>query len=128
MPHVTNKNYISSSIRLNFAPSAGFINAIQFNDKFGLEANANLGFNLLVSFLGYTDGNYRQDAVIVQPGLMFNPCVKFRYKSFAIGLDIAVIYAAPTNYRVVDSNGDSWGNVADANTLYTIGVTVGKVF
>lgn len=127
-PDVDNNGGVYSNFALHFAPSAGFINAIQFNDKFGLEANLNIGFNLLVSFWGYTNGNYREDATVVQPGIIVNPCVKFRIQSFAIGLDLAVLYAAPGTYRIVDNNGNSGNANAGTGILTIASVTIGKVF
>ena len=127
LPTQTSGNTISSATSLHFAPTAGFINAIKFNDKFGLEANLNLGFNLLVTFISTTGTNYRMDATIVQPGFMVNPCAKFRMKSFAVGLDIAIMYAGPANYTMVDNFG-TYNRVASLNILTILSVTVGKVF
>lgn len=128
-PDVDN-NITYSNFAIHIAPMAGFINAIQFNDKFGLEANFNIGFNLLTSFWGAVDNNgNRADATVIQPGLMVNPCAKFRIQSFAIGLDVAVIYGAPGNYQEVYSNGASAQTYTVGPTTVTIvSVTIGKVF
>jgi hypothetical protein len=120
-----------SNFALHIAPMAGFINAIQFNDKFGLEANLNIGFNLLMSFWGAVDNNngYRADATVIQPGLMINPNAKFRIKNFAVGLDVAVMYAAPGTYQEVYSNGGTPQTYNVGGTIFTIfSVSVGTVF
>lgn len=127
-PDVDGNGGVYSNFALHIAPSAGFINAIQFNEKFGLEANLNIGFNLLMSFWGYTNGNYREDATVVQPGLIVNPCAKFRIKDFAVGIDVAILYAAPGPYTVVDNNGNRGNANAGPAILSIIGFTVGKVF
>ena len=119
---------VSNSTLLYFAPSAGFINAIQFNEKYALEANLNVGFNMMFTFFSSVNGTFRQDATIVQPGFMMNPCVKFRIKSLAIGLDIAVLYSGAANYKIIDNSGGSLSATANAGTLYITSITLGKTF
>lgn len=59
--------------------NVGFANAIKFNDKIGMEANANVGFSL-INFL--PPWNYDP-----APGINYGAEVKFRFKALAVGLD-----------------------------------------
>jgi len=58
----------------------GFANVFEFTDNIGLEANINVGYNIVYAendFDDYTGG-----------GIMFNPELKFRYNVLAVGLDM----------------------------------------
>jgi len=120
----------SSTVTLHTAISAGFINGFQFTEKFGLEANLNIGFNMLYSFYNYNDGNNVSRATVIQPGVIVNPCAKFRIRNFAIGVDIAVLYSGPGTYNEF-VNGQPHPNnprVASAITLSIVSVTAGVIF
>ena len=119
---------VSNSTLLYFAPSAGFINAFQINDKYAVEANLNIGFNMMFTFFSAVNGSYRRDATIVQPGFMVNPCVKFRIKSLAVGLDVAVLYSGAANYKIVDNTGGNYSATASGGSIYITSITVGKTF
>ena len=68
----------------------GFANVFKFSEKTGLEINANFGFNVmnfvpaLPGFWG--NSNWRGDG-----GIIYGAEVKYRYKSFAVGLDYSRI-------------------------------------
>ena len=80
----------------------GWTNTFSFTEDMGLELNINLGFNLIVGY----DFN---------AGYLINPVLKFRYNSFAVGLDIAII------------NGNTLN--AQNHSLFTlVGLTVGGKF
>lgn len=125
---VVNNNVTQNSVVLHTSLSGGFINYFKFNEKYGLEANVNLGVNLLMSFIGYVSSNYRQDAAIFQPGLIFNPCVKFRINQFAIGIDVAQFWGAPMPFTLADNQGNSSTQNSGATSITIASITFGKVF
>lgn len=59
----------------------GLINAFSFGGELGLEINVNAGFNAIVDLTG--------SELFV--GYLINPTVKFRYKLFAVGIDVAIM-------------------------------------
>ena len=72
--------------------NVGFANAFKFNDKIGMEANANVGFSL-INFL--PPWNYDP-----APGINYGAEVKFRFKALAVGLDYSRMDARQTNDRI----------------------------
>ena len=85
--NITNTNnnydfsYNATAAAISFAPClVGMTNAIALTDEMGIEANVNIGFNLMIT---------ATEEVHAAACFIFNPCVKFRYKQFAVGLDIA---------------------------------------
>lgn len=105
--------YLAFSI--NFSHSLGFINAIKFNNKIGLEINAYLGYNSM--FIA----NHHH------PGLIFNHNIKFRYKAFAVGLDIVYHRGFGEHLRYSSAIGTDIP-IADGVNYTTIGVTIGAKF
>lgn len=85
------------------ALNVGFANMFKFNEKIGLEANVNLGYNVVYANNdldysydyyyndGYYNGNSRNNSYdYTSGGVMINPEVKFRYKVLAVGLDAVI--------------------------------------
>lgn len=103
-------------LSVNLSHSLGFINAIKFNNKTGLEINAYLGYN---SMFIIDDDFY--------PGLIFNPNIKFRYKALAVGLDIAYRRGFGI-YTAYSSSLGKYITIADGVNYTTIGVTIGAKF
>lgn len=66
-----------------------FINAFSFGGKIGLEVNVNFGLNAIMDI-------ERFDSAI---GYLINPTIKFRYKSFAVGLDITIMSGNYNKYN-----------------------------
>lgn len=70
--------------------SLGFANVFKFTEKTGLEINANFGFNVM-NFVppipgAWGNSNWRGDG-----GIIYGAEVKYRYGSFAVGLDFSRI-------------------------------------
>lgn len=81
-----NSNSTSSIGRNSMSlANVGFANALKFNEKMGMEANANVGFTVL-NFL--PPWNYTP-----APGINYGVEVKFRYKALAVGLDYSRMQA-----------------------------------
>lgn len=122
--------YTAGSVVLNTSITGGFINAITFNDKYGLEANLNLGFNLMTSFLSYDYGTSGviESATLIQPGFVFNPCVKFRIHSYAIGVDIAQFWGAPVPFNFRDNQGNVQTSNSGATVMTIVSLNLGKTF
>lgn len=77
---------------LTAAPlNVGSTNLLMFNDKIGLEMNFNIGLNSNISFTEVSAGNQ----TLLQFGLLINPAVKFRYKKFAVGIDLTYTHNLP---------------------------------
>ena len=72
--------------------NVGFANAFKFNDKIGMEANANVGFSL-INFL--PPWNYD-----LAPGINYGAEVKFRFKALAVGLDYSRMDARQNEGRI----------------------------
>lgn len=74
-------NYSLSPLNL------GFANVFKFSEKTGLEINANFGLNVM-NFVPAIPGGWgwRGDG-----GIIYGAEVKYRYKSFAVGLDYSRI-------------------------------------
>lgn len=67
---------------LTIAPlNVGVVGTMKFTEKMGLEAAFNLGYNTAIDF----------DSESSFSGILINPEVKFRYKIFAVGLDLAIM-------------------------------------
>lgn len=86
--------------------NVGFANIFKFNDKIGMEANANVGFSL-INFL--PPWNYEP-----APGINYGAEVKFRFKALAVGLD----------YSRMDANFGQFDRVA----MNVFSVTIGAKF
>ena len=132
LPYVHDNGALqTAAVSLHVAPSAGFINAFDFG-KITLEANLNLGFNLLVSFVSTHEINNpsnRSDATMIQPGFMVNPCVKVHFGKFVLGIDAAILYGAPGRYRWKDNNGNhSQYYSTGVTTLTIVSVSLGTLF
>ena len=71
----------------------GFANVFEFTDNIGLEANINIGYNIVYveNDFSYTNTfgstSYYNDE-FVGGGFVFNPELKFRYNVLAVGLDM----------------------------------------
>ena len=87
--------------------NVGFANAFKFNDKIGMEANANVGFSL-INFL--PPWNYNP-----APGINYGAEVKFRFKTLAVGLD----------YSRMDAN---FGQINDRVSMNVYSITIGAKF
>lgn len=76
--------------------NVGYASIFGFSDELGLEVNVNAGpgFNFILSQFPDAD---------VQVGLHVNPNVKFRYGSFAVGVDISML-----NGPIVTNGGSLW--------------------
>ena len=66
----------------------GFANVFKFSEKTGLEINANFGFNVM-NFVPPVPGGYSDWSG--DGGIIYGAEVKYRYKSFAVGLDYSRI-------------------------------------
>ena len=66
----------------------GFANVFKFSEKTGLEINANFGFNVM-NFVPPVPGGYSDWSG--DGGIIYGAEVKYRYKSFAVGLDYSCI-------------------------------------
>jgi len=84
----------------------GFINAFSFGGKVGMEINLNFGLNLIAHVSGSS----------LVAGYLLNPNIKFRYKSFAVGLDITIMAGDNISYNV------------EQTAITLIGLTVGGKF
>ncbi|BDS13789.1 hypothetical protein [Aureispira anguillae] len=104
-----NATYNPGDFNIDFvlAPiNLGLMNAFSFGGKIGLEANVNFGL-AMVANPSVSDAAF---------GYLINPNLKFRYRSFAVGIDVTILAA---NYL----------NAADLqyeNVL--IGLTIGGKF
>ena len=66
--------------------NVGFVGTMKFTEVMGLEAALNTGLNIYNSFDSVNGvGNE------ATRGMLINPEVKFRYKVFAVGLDLAIM-------------------------------------
>lgn len=74
-PNATNPGRNSVSLG-----NVGFANAFKFNEKIGLEANANVGLTMMNFLPPFFNNN-------PAAGLNYGLEVKFRYKALAVGLD-----------------------------------------
>lgn len=86
-PNATNPGRNSISLG-----NVGFANAFKFNEKIGMEVNANVGFtamNVLPPFFNNSP----------VAGLNYGLEVKFRYKALAVGLDYSRMQAAFNSSR-----------------------------
>ena len=122
--------YTAGSVVLNTSITGGFINAINFNNKYGIEGNLNIGFNLMTSFLSYDYGTTGviESATLIQPGFIFNPCVKFRIHSYAIGIDIAQFWGAPVPFNIRDNQGNVQTSNSGATVMTVVSLNLGKTF
>lgn len=76
----------------------GFSNIIEFKQNLGLEANINLGYNIV-----YIENEFtHSDDYFTGGGMMINPEVKIRYKIFAVGLDF--VFTNITEYGYTEDN------------------------
>ena len=95
-------NYSLYSLIMVGPLNIGWSNTFSFNEDMGLQLNINFGFILVVG--------YDFNAVY-----LINPGLKFRFNSFAVGLDIVII------------NGNNLS--AQNHSLFTlVGLTVGGKF
>jgi hypothetical protein len=84
----------------------GFINAFSFGGKIGLEINVNFGLNLIAHVSGSS----------LLAGYLLNPNIKFRYKSFAVGLDLTIMA------------GNNISSNSEQTAISIIGLTIGGKF
>jgi len=84
--------------------NVGFANIIEFKPNIGLEANINIGYNIVIinsDDYGYynngynSNNNYYDD--FTGGGVMINPEIKFRYNVLSIGLDF--VFSNVTDYN-----------------------------
>jgi hypothetical protein len=91
--------------------NVGYASVIGFSDELGLEVNVNFGggFNFILEQFPYD--------VDIQVGFHVNPNVKFRFGSFAVGVDVSML-----NGPVVTDTYSSWAT----SNMYSI--TIGGKF
>lgn len=120
---VTNPNSSLAKVSVNGALlNIGSTNLFVFNENIGMEANFNIGLNSSFSFVPVSNGNQ----TVMQFGVLINPVIKFRYKKFAVGFDIAYThYPAPG--QVFQSAQDPVPFLYEAG-VFVFGLTVGLKF
>jgi len=113
--------------------NVGFANIIEFKPNLGLEANINLGYNIV-----YSENRHAGGSDFTGGGVMFNPEIKFRYNVLAIGLDF--VFTKVTEYS--DQTEYNWdgqftsdpafnnsnNNFKRKTGLTTINLTIGAKF
>ena len=69
--------------------NVGFANAFEFKKNIGLEANFNIGYNVVyrTDITRYDDYGYEYNEDFIGGGILFNPEIKFRYNVLAVGFD-----------------------------------------
>ena len=85
---ILSRGWSSPYIFLMIAPmNIGLTNTFSFGEETGLELNCNFGFNIILS-----PGNP------MTVGYFINPVLKFRYKSFSVGIDVTLLNGSQIGY------------------------------
>lgn len=100
--------------------NVGSTNLFIFSDKIGLEANFNIGMNSSFSFNSTSNGG---NQTVMQFGVLLNPVVKFRYKKFAVGVDVAYSYY-PAPGQVFESAKSAVPYIYETSII-AVGLTIG---
>lgn len=110
--------------------NVGFANAFDFGNNIGLEANLNVGYNVIIGiFDSYNDTYYDDyyDDNFVGGGILFNPEIKFRYNVLAVGLD--VVFTNVTEYQEQERyNGLYYDNYTRDTPFSSVNLTIGVKF
>jgi len=104
-----------STIQLSLL-NVGFANIIEFKPNLGLEANINLGYNIV-----YSENRHTGGSDFIGGGMMLNPELKFRFNVLAIGFDF--VFTKAREYGNNDHN-SSYYDYNSNTYIYTNNTTL----
>lgn len=111
--------------------NVGFANAFDFGNNIGLEANLNVGYNVVITIVdNYYDEYYSEDYYdddFAGGGILFNPEIKFRYNVLAIGLDF--VFTKVMEFDEKERyNGFYYENYSRDTAFSSVNLTIGAKF